>query len=218
MVKGSMITKIIVVIIFFTILSTPLQASAEGTENAQQDCYSQEVVDLKFELRRLWIDHTWWTRNVIISKLAGLDDKEKALERLLQNQTDIGNAIKPYYGDEAGEELTKLLIDHILIAGNIIDAALREDEVEYEKQNTAWFKNADDIASFLSKANPNWSEEELQDLLYLHLELTRDETVARLEKDWEADIDAFDVGEDHIIKLADTLSEGIIKQFPEQFK
>ncbi|NDI36891.1 glycosyltransferase [Chengkuizengella sediminis] len=213
-----MISKIIMIVIFCSILSAPLHASAERTENVQPDCYSQAVVDFKFELRRLWIDHTWWTRNVIISKLAGLDDKEKALERLLQNQVDIGNAIKPYYGDEAGKELTKLLTDHILIAGKIIDAAKREDEVEYEKQNTAWFKNADDIASFLSKANPNWSEEELQDLLYVHLELTRDEVVARLKKDWGADIAAFDEGEDHIIKLADTLSVGIIKQFPDQFK
>ncbi|NBI29236.1 glycosyltransferase [Chengkuizengella sp. YPA3-1-1] len=213
-----MTTKIIAVIIFCSILSVPLHAGAEGTENVQQDCYSQSIVDLKFELRRLWIDHTWWTRNVIISKLAGLDDTEKALERLLQNQVDIGNAIKPYYGEQAGEQLSKLLTDHILIAGKIIDAAKSEDEVEYEKQNTEWFKNADDIASFLSKANPNWSKEELQDLLYLHLELTRDEAVARLKKDWEADIAAFDEGEDHIIKLADTLSEGIIKQFPDQFK
>ncbi|MDP5276003.1 glycosyltransferase [Chengkuizengella axinellae] len=212
------LNKLLVIIICCSIVYAPINALAERSENVKEDCYTQAVVDFKFELRRLWIDHTWWTRNVIISLLAGLDDKEKALERLLQNQVDIGNAIKPYYGEQAGDELSKLLTEHILIAGKIIDAAKREDKTEFEKYNIEWYKNADDIASFLSNANPNWSEEELQDLLYTHLKLTADEVIARLKQDWEADIAAFDEGEDHIIKLADALSVGIIEQFPDKFK
>ena len=38
-----------------------------------------------------------------------------------------------------------------------------------------------------------------------------------LKKDWNGDIRTFDEGEIHLIKIADILSDGIIKQFPQKF-
>ena len=71
-------------------------------------------------MRKLWEDHITYTRNVIISfelnePAAGvvLPDLNTVVDRLMQNQVDIGNAIKPYYGEEAGNQLTKLLHEHI---------------------------------------------------------------------------------------------------------
>src|SRR5687767_253458 len=57
-------------------------------------------------VRKLWEDHVTWTRVYIIAALADLPEADAAAQRLLQNQTDIGNAVKPFYGDEAGEQLT----------------------------------------------------------------------------------------------------------------
>jgi hypothetical protein len=51
----------------------------------------------------------------------------------------------------------------------------------------------------------------------MHLKLVTDSAVARLKKDWDADIQAFDKNEAHLIHFADTLAEGIIKQFPNKF-
>jgi hypothetical protein len=87
-----------------------------------------------------------------------------------------------------------------------------------EKYNKEWYKNADDIARFLSSTNPNWSNKALKELLYMHLQLVTDEVVARIKKDWNADIISFDKGEDHIIKLADAITDGIVKQFPNKFR
>jgi hypothetical protein len=81
-----------------------------------------------------------------------------------------------------------------------------------------WTQNADDIAAFLSKANPNWPEADLKAMLHEHLALTTDEVVGRLKKDWAADIAAYDKGHMHILKLADALAEGIAKQFPDKLK
>ncbi|WP_419096249.1 glycosyltransferase [Sutcliffiella tianshenii] len=184
---------------------------------SQNQKLSESAVQLKWDLRKLWIDHTIWTRNYIVSALADLDDKDKVLERLLKNQEDIGKAIQPFYGKDAGDKLTLLLKDHILIAGKIVDAAKKGDQAAVNKHNKEWYQNADDIAKFLSQANPNWKEQDLKDLLYMHLALVTDDVVARIKKDWDADIIAFDKGEEHIIVLADALSDGIVKQFPEKF-
>ena len=57
-------------------------------------------------MRVLWEEHITYTRNYIISALAGLPDTDAVAQRLLRNQDDIGNAIKPFYGDAAGNKLS----------------------------------------------------------------------------------------------------------------
>ena len=168
--------------------------------------------------RKLWIDHVTWTRSFIVSDLASLEDKSDVLERLLKNQEDIGNSIKPYYGEEAGNKLTTLLKEHIELAGQVTDAAKNNNKNDLEKYNKLWYENADKIARFLSSANPNYSEKTLKNMLYKHLEFITDQVVARLNKTWKADSNTCDKGEDHMIHFADILVDGIIKQFPDKFK
>ena len=57
-------------------------------------------------MRKLWEDHVTWTRLAIISLESGSPDTNATVARLLRNQTDIGNAIKPFYGNAAGNTLT----------------------------------------------------------------------------------------------------------------
>ncbi|MFD0590309.1 glycosyltransferase [Paenibacillus sp. GCM10027627] len=184
----------------------------------QQQCLTESAVQLKWNLRRLWIDHVVYTRDYIVSAVEGLADKDKILARLLKNQQDIGDAVKPFYGEAAGNKLAELLREHILIADKIVEAAKSGQQAEVEKLDKDWHRNADDIAKFLSDANPNWTDKELKDLLYTHLQMVTDAVVARIKKDWDADIAAFDKGINHIIVLSDALADGIIKQFPKEFK
>lgn len=216
--------KLTLVGIFLVLNLIPLNAKAMATGEApvpvlaQKDCLSQSMVDLKWDLRKLWIDHVRWTRQYIVSAIAGLEDKQQVLARLLKNQQDIGNAIKPYYGEAAGNKLAELSKEHILLAGKVLDAAKAGNQADLEKYNKEWHRNADDISEFLSKANPNWSKKELQDMFYEHLKLLTDDVTARLHKDWDGSIRAFDKGIDHMIMFADVLADGIIKQFPNKFK
>jgi hypothetical protein len=179
---------------------------------------TKSAVDLRMDMRKLWEDHITWTRNYIISALANLEDTGKVAERLLKNQDDIGDAIKPIYGNDAGKQLASLLRDHILIAAEVVKAAQTANSEALTAANKKWYANADDIAVFLSGANPNWSKQALTDMLYKHLELTTGEVVSRLKKDWSADIDYYDRGHMHMLMFADALTEGIVKQFPEKFR
>jgi hypothetical protein len=175
--------------------------------------------DLRIAMHKLWEDHVIWTRTYIISATSDLPDKSAAAKRLLQNQVDIGNAIKPFYGDEAGDKLAALLKDHIMIAVDLIDAAKAGDDARQKDADKRWRANGDEIATFLSNANPtNWPAGEMKKMMSDHLDTTTAEVVARLKKDWPGDVEAYDKVHETILKMADMLSSGIARQFPDKFK
>jgi len=174
---------------------------------------------LRSDMRKLWEDHITWTRLYIVAATADLPEKDATAKRLLQNQEDIGNAIKPFYGDAAGAKLTALLKDHILIAVDIIDAARKSEASRKDDAVRRWSANAEAIASFLSGANPgNWPLADMKKMMRDHLDLTTQELVAHLQKNWAADVQAYDKVHDEILRMSDMLSSGITSQFPDRFK
>jgi len=179
--------------------------------------YSQNEADLRNGMRKLWTDHTVWTRLYIIESLDDSPAAGPAATRLLQNQDDIGNAIKPLYGDAAGTQLTTLLKTHITTAVAIINDVKAQNATAQAADEAAWTANADQIATFLASANPNWPLAALEDLMHMHLSTTKAELVARYTKNYAADVQAYDAVYAHILKMADALSDGIVKQFPAKF-
>jgi hypothetical protein len=171
------------------------------------------------DMRKLWEDHVTWTRLAIISLTTGSADTSATVARLLRNQTDIGNAVAPYYGKAGGKALTGLLRQHILIAADLIAAAKAGDQDAVTAEQKRWVANADDIAAFLNKANPRyWKLGEMKSMMHEHLTLTTNEVVARLQARWAADIAAYDRIHRQILGMADMLSTGIEKQFPARFR
>jgi len=180
---------------------------------------SAKAVALREDMRKLWEDHITWTRLAIISLESGTPDTDATVARLLQNQTDIGNAVKPFYGDAAGNELTKQLRAHILIAADVIAAAKAGDSAKLADAQARWIENADQIAAVLHSVNPRyWTLEAMKAEMHMHLDLTTQEAVARLQGDWTTDVAAYDKVHEHILHMSDILSDGIIKQFPARFR
>jgi hypothetical protein len=210
---------IIVLLVAFTLLAGAVPNAPARTALAADKVEVTKQAAFQAAMRKLWEDHITWTRVFIISAATDLPDKDAATQRLLQNQVDIGNAIKPYYGATAGDQLTALLKDHILISADVVAAAKANDQAKLADANRRWSANADQIADFLSKANPkNWPAAEMRQMMHDHLKLTTDEAVARLHGDWAGDVKAYDAVHQQILSMADMLSAGIINQFPKQFK
>jgi hypothetical protein len=179
---------------------------------------TEKAVELRMDMRKLWEDHITWTRLAIISLESGSPDTDATVARLLQNQTDIGNAVKPFDGTAAGDELTRQLRSHILIAADVIAAAKSGNSAQLADAQARWLTNADDIAALLHSVNPHyWKLAVMTDEMHMHLELTTEEAVARLHGDWAADVAAYDKVHEHILHMSDLLSEGLIKQFPKRF-
>ena len=205
-----------------SVAALAVAGAAQSAPHEQAEAHapvSQSELALRTAMRKLWEDHVTWTRMVIVSVAGDLPDRQAAVGRLLANQDDIGNAIKPYYGDAAGSELTRLLREHIVIAADVLAAAKAGDSAALDAALKRWSANGEDIAAFLSAANPkSWPLDEMNDMLREHLELTTAEAVARLTGNWEADVAAYDRAHEQALEMADMLSAGVVDQFPHRFR
>jgi hypothetical protein len=180
---------------------------------------SARAETLRAGMRKLWEDHITWTRLAIISLEGGTPDTGATVARLLRNQADIGNAIKPYYGAAAGNQLTALLRSHILIAADLIAAAKAGDQAKLADAQARWTANADQIAATLHSVNPRyWPLGVLQAEMHMHLKLTLAEAVDHLTGKWQADVADYDKVHTHILHMSDLLANGIVKQFQARFR
>ena len=200
------------------LLSAGHADQAHATSMASQPRLSAKAVAFRSGMDRLWEDHITWTRMVIVDFAAGLPDLQTAEARLLRNQADIGNAIKPFYGRAAGKRLTALLRTHILEAVPVLQAAKAGDQSKLAEALDAWHANAHQIAVFLSKANPhNWPLRSTDAMMSRHLALTTQEAAARLQGNWAADVTAYDRVHAEILEMSHMLSSGVVHQFPDRF-
>jgi hypothetical protein len=192
-------------------------AGASPTGHAHESTALSAAAKLHQDMRTLWSDHVIWTREYIVAALSDQPDQQAAATRLMKNQEDIGAAVSAYYGQAAGDKLAELLKAHISIAVDLIKAAKAGDTAKQQRADRLWHRNAEEIADFLSMANPNWPRATLIAMMNKHLSTTTDEVVARLTGNWERDVRAFDVVYRHILEMSDALSDGIVKQFPNKF-
>lgn len=206
--------------LIYTLVFTATAMLGLGTEQALAQhggSAHSSANNFRADMRKLWTDHVVWTREYIVAAVGDQPDAQAAATRLLKNQDDIGNAVAAYYGKPAGDKLTSLLKEHITIAVDIIKFAKAGDKANQQQADAKWHKNGEDIADLLSKANPNWPRATLVEMMNKHLATTTDEVVARLTKNWDADVRAYDAVYAHILMMADALSDGIVKQFPAKF-
>jgi hypothetical protein len=198
--------------------STPSSGHSHGQVVAVATPRTAAAAAFHDAMRKLWEDHVTWTRLAIVTFADGSAGFGATATRLLQNQTDIGDAIKPFYGNAAGDRLSALLHDHITIAVEVLQAAKAGDAAAFTAAKTRWYANADEIADFLSAANPlNWPDSVMRDSMRTHLDQTLAEAAAELGGKYQDSVTEYDAVHQHILMMADLLSSGIINQFPSAF-
>jgi hypothetical protein len=170
------------------------------------------------QMRALWEAHGSWTHMVIVSFVGNLPNLSAEEQVLLHNQVDIGNAVKPYYGNAAGNTLTKLLTEHILGAVNVLEAGKSGDKTMLANAEAAWYANGRQIADFLHAADPKFlSRGSARKMMRTHLDQVIEQAVDELSGNYAADARAFAPYIRHILDMADMISGGIIRQFPARF-
>ena len=143
--------------------------------------------------RLLWMEHVNWTRMTIMGIVFGLPDLPSVQERLLRNATDLGNCLRPFYGDKIADRYTELIREHLVLAAELVTAAKKGDATTAAEKEKQWYRNADEIADFFKQHQSVFRKtEEVRKMFYTHLALTKQEAVYMLQKKYKADIEVFD--------------------------
>ena len=187
-------------------------------QHARQEGFiSQAAVNLMRDNRSLWEEHVAWTRMAIISLTFKLPDVDFVIARLLQNATDMGEMIRPLYGDVAADTYATLIKEHLLFAADLVKSVLAGDEQAARTAEQNWYANADEIAVFLNSINRFLPEEEVRKMFYHHLDLTKKEALFMINMDYKKDIEIYDEIEEQAREMADTISEAMVKLYPDLF-
>lgn len=97
-------------------------APAAGSRDTMKARTPTTAAALREDMRRLWSEHIALHHNSLVSAFAGLGDTAQIKQRLMRNQDEMGDAIKPFYGPAAGTQLATMLRGHITHAGHAISA------------------------------------------------------------------------------------------------
>jgi len=175
------------------------------------DLEMNDAVKLRESMRLLWTTHYVETRMFITATVSKLFLADATLKALLQNQVDIGDAIAGLYGEETGSAVTQLLTEHIVIAGEIVKAAMTNAPID--ALWARWITNAAKISRAISNLNPTTLPyDAIFELMEKHLNSTKAELLAYLGK---TNGDAYEraVTEvyDCVLMLSDLLADGIAR-------
>jgi hypothetical protein len=208
--------KIITVMLGLALLVVAPPVFAKGKTGGPK--LTPKTVELKMDMRGLWAGHIFWVRNVVLSTKYGDTEAAKvAEEKVVENAKAIADAIVPLYGKEAGDKLFGLLAGHYGAVKEYMTTAFAGDAAGKGAAVEKIKKNAGEIATFLSSANPNWPKETVLGLLMAH----GGHHIAQIDqvnsKDYSAEAKTWDDMRKHIYVIADALTDGIVKQFPKKF-
>jgi hypothetical protein len=194
------------------------QAASGHDPGPAREVTTARVLRLHDHMRKLWEEHVTWTRLAIVEFADGSAGFDATAQRLLRNQQDIGDVFARYYGTRTGNHLASLLHDHIAIAVELLQAAKAGDQTAIADASSRWYANAREIADFISSLDRHvWPRKAMRSMMKTHLDQTLAEAVDELTGHYHRGVREYGAIERHILEMADSLSGGIVTQFPGRF-
>ena len=169
-------------------------------------------------LRDLWLGHIFWVRNVTVAAIDKNDSAIKAAEtQAVANAQAIAASIEPFYGAAAKEKFFKLLAGHYGAVKAYLVSAIAGDVSAQAKATQSLTSNADEIATFLSQANPYLPKDAVQGLLLAHGGHHIQQIQQLIDHNYDAEAQTWEEMKTHVYRIADATADALAKQFAKKF-
>jgi hypothetical protein len=203
------------VLLAASLLAVPGLATAADTPNGP---VAAKLAATQAAERDLWLGHIFWVREVV----RGLAEKNQqaadlAEKQAVANAKQIAASIEPFYGKAANDRLFKLLAGHYTAIKTHATATVAGDAAAAKQALGDLTANANEIAKFLSGANPNLPEATLKSVLAAHGGHHVQQNQQLAARDLAAEARTWEAMKTHVYAIADTLAGAIAKQFPDKF-
>lgn len=169
-------------------------------------------------LRDLWIGHIFWVRGVSFAAIDKNDAAMRAAEKqAVANAQSIAASIEPFYGAAAKDAFFKLLAGHYGAVKAYLVATVGDNVSAQSTATQSLTSNAEEIAVFLSKANPHLPKQALNSLLLAHGGHHIQQIQELKARDYAAEAKTWENMKTHVYQIADATAEALAKQFPKRF-
>lgn len=176
-------------------------------------CINKEELNIIKKVRILWMQHSEWTFMAVEGLVLDSPNKGDTIDRLLRNPKDFANFFKNFYGDLFASKFDILLTEHLTLAADLINVLLEDEDNKAKAIRDRWYRNAEEISSLLDSVNPYWNYINWRNMLFIHLGLVEKMALEIMLKNYEESIKTYDVFEAEVMMMADTMYEGILRQF-----
>jgi hypothetical protein len=193
--------------------------TATARSDAQKNALrGQKTFETAVALRDLWLGHIFWVRNVSVAALDKNDLAVKAAEKqAVSNAQAIAASIEPFYGAPAKDKFFKLLAGHYGAVKAYLVAVVASDVSAQAKATQSLTSNADEIATFLSQANPYLPKDAVQGLLLAHGGHHIQQIQQLRDRNYDAEAQTWEEMKKHVYQIADATADALAKQFAKKF-
>jgi hypothetical protein len=207
------LAQISLVFLMLCVMHLPVRASTMDTE---KNSFSNKEMMLRINMRASFGNYLTWQRIFVLETLTGSPDSAKAQTRLGACQDDICGVFKTYFGDYTGNQLSDLFKQYNQLIADYTVATKNRTGKSFVGSNTMYDKS-DEMATLLSNANMNWSKDELSAMFKKFTDSIVAEIDGQGNQPGVIDTAAIDATSSECLDMADTLTYGLIKQFPSKF-
>jgi hypothetical protein len=143
-----------------------------------------------------------------------LDYAEKAATA---NAKQIAKVFTPFYGEAWTEQLFTLLVKQYGAIKAYSEATVAGSKGRQDAALANYASNTDEIAAFLSRANRYLPKDTVRGLFAAHGDHHVELIKELQEEDYGHEAETWQVMQQHVYAIADTLTAALEKQFPAKF-
>ena len=193
-------------------------AGCDYESHAAGDANPASVAEMKQTFRDLWLGHIYWVQHAVLDSMKNSPAERDAVKKEVDaNTKQVASMLIPFYGEAASQKFLSLLDINIDAVSEYSEATVAGNKNQQDAALARLASNSQDFGVFFSEVNPFLKKDTVRGLIAAHgahhvlqINQYKKKDYAHLDETWK-------MMREHVYVIADTLTEALVKQFPDKF-